>query len=278
VARTGIAGTVFIAAAAFWLSFTSLSHLAQASGIAGAQAWAWPLIVDGIIVVATVAVVAMAGRPGVWYPWTLLAGGAVVSVTANSIHATITPHLGVPRLMAAAVAAVPPVVLLAITHLTVLLTRHTRSPAIPDRTPTLGQPRPEPAPPALTHPTPAPPALAHPAPGAPAGNTGDPILMAPSSAAASCSPTPVVAPAPPSAPTPAGRVVPAGVTTAVRAGTPRGMGGWKQAKAVDMHRRGAGSRVIAAELGVGKSTVNRWLQPHRGTPPTTDTIIGGSDA
>ena len=51
-----MAGTVFIAAGAFWLSFTSLADLAARSGIGAGQAWAWPLIVDGIIVVATVAV------------------------------------------------------------------------------------------------------------------------------------------------------------------------------------------------------------------------------
>ncbi|WP_454138059.1 DUF2637 domain-containing protein [Microbacterium paulum] len=130
---TAITGTVFIAAGAFWLSFTALADLAQRSGIDAGQAWAWPLIVDGIIVVATVAVVALAGqrRPS-WYPWTLLAAGAVVSVTANAIHAVIAADSDVPSVLAASVAAVPPLVLLAITHLTVILTRPTTNPAEPD--------------------------------------------------------------------------------------------------------------------------------------------------
>ncbi len=121
---TAITGTVFIAAGAFWLSFTALADLARRSGIDAGQAWAWPLIVDGIIVVATVAVVALASqhRP-TWYPWTLLAAGAVVSVTANAIHAIIAADTDVPSVLAASVAAVPPLVLLAITHLTVILTR-----------------------------------------------------------------------------------------------------------------------------------------------------------
>ncbi len=121
---TAITGTVFIAAGAFWLSFTALADLARRSGIDRGQAWAWPLIVDGIIVVATVAVVALASqhRP-TWYPWTLLAAGATVSVTANAIHAIIAADNDVPSLLAAAVAAIPPLVLLAITHLTVILTR-----------------------------------------------------------------------------------------------------------------------------------------------------------
>lgn len=120
---TAVAGTMFIAAGAFWLSFTALTDLAARSGVGDGQAWAWPLIVDGIIVVATVAVVALAGQRSAWYPWALLIGGAAVSVTANAIHAVVAADADVPGVLAAAVAAVPPVVLLAITHLTVILTR-----------------------------------------------------------------------------------------------------------------------------------------------------------
>src|SRR5690625_4541918 len=120
---TAVAGTVLIALGAFWLSFTALADLARRSGISKAQAWAWPLIVDGSIVVATVSVVALAGHRAAWYPWMLLAAGALVSVTANALHAVIAADADVPGLLAAAVAAVPPLVLLAITHLTVILTR-----------------------------------------------------------------------------------------------------------------------------------------------------------
>ena len=124
---TAVAGTVFIAAGAFWLSFTSLADLARRSGIDQQQAWAWPLIVDGIIVVATVAVVALAGSRSAWYPWALLIGGASVSITANALHAVVAADADVPSVLAASVAAVPPVVLLAITHLTVTLTRSIHS-------------------------------------------------------------------------------------------------------------------------------------------------------
>ncbi len=120
---TAVAGTVFIAAGAFWLSFTALADLASRSGVGAGQAWAWPLIVDGIIVVATVSAVALAGHRSAWYPWALLIGGAAVSVTANAIHAVVAADADVPGVLAASVAAVPPVVLLAITHLTVILTR-----------------------------------------------------------------------------------------------------------------------------------------------------------
>lgn len=125
---TAIAGTIFIAIGAFWLSFTALADLANRSGIAPTQAWAWPLIVDGIIVVGTVAVVALAGRRDAWYPWMLLIAGAAASVAANAIHAIVAADADVPSVLAASVAAVPPLVLLAITHLTVVLTQRFRVP------------------------------------------------------------------------------------------------------------------------------------------------------
>jgi len=124
---TAVAGTVFIAAAAFWLSFTALADLARRSGVDESQAWAWPLIVDGIIVVATVSVVALAGQRAAWYPWLLLMAGAAVSVAANAIHAFVAADADVPSALAGSVAAVPPLVLLAITHLTVVLTRRFRA-------------------------------------------------------------------------------------------------------------------------------------------------------
>lgn len=129
---TAVAGTVLITAGAFWLSFTALADLARRSGVDAGQAWAWPVIVDGLIVVATVAVVALAGQKAAWYPWTLLAGGALISVTANALHAIVAADADVPGVLAASVAAVPPLVLLASTHLTVVLvrSRHT-SPALP---------------------------------------------------------------------------------------------------------------------------------------------------
>lgn len=122
-AGTAVAGTVCIALGAFWLSFTSLADLAARSGIGAGQAWVWPLIVDGIIVVATVAVVALAGTREAWYPWALLIGGAAVSVAANALHSVVAAHADVPGVLAASVAAIPPIVLLSITHLTVILTR-----------------------------------------------------------------------------------------------------------------------------------------------------------
>ena len=131
---TAASGTVLIGAGAFWLSFTALADLAVRSGIGAGQAWIWPLLVDGLIVVATVAVVALDGHRAAWYPWALLIGGALVSVIANAAHALVAAEASVPGLLAATVAAVPPLVLLASTHLTVVLIRSTRTTTTPAQT------------------------------------------------------------------------------------------------------------------------------------------------
>ncbi|NHU86422.1 DUF2637 domain-containing protein [Kocuria sp. JC486] len=122
---TAAGGAIGIDLGAFWLSFTALADLARRSVIAGSQAWVWPLLVDGLIVVATIAVVALDGRPGAWYPWGLLVAGALVSVTANAMHAVVAAEAAVPGLLASIIASVPPLVLLASTHLTVVLIRST---------------------------------------------------------------------------------------------------------------------------------------------------------
>lgn len=241
---TAVAGTVFIAMAAFWLSFTALADLAARSGIGPGQAWAWPLIVDGIIVVATVAVVALAGQKSAWYPWALLIGGAVVSVTANALHAVVAADATVPGLLAAAIAAVPPVVLLAITHLTVILTHPIQQPAEP--TWTTITTRPEPARGALAD-QPLPQLVAAPAPPASDDpNTDDP---------AADEPTVEEPPTPGSVETPAPAVEqPADADSVlVEAGVDR------REAAVRWRQAGWSNKQIAAELGVHPSTVGRWF-------------------
>nr|WP_198428780.1 DUF2637 domain-containing protein [Nocardia bovistercoris] len=126
-ARIAVAGTILIAALSFDLSFAALTDLAARSGVRHAAAW--PLIVDGLIVVATVAVVALRGSA---YGWFLLAVGALVSVAGNVTHAVLPPG-PVSSEVAAAVALVPPVALLAVTHLTVLLARAAMT--VDDQTP-----------------------------------------------------------------------------------------------------------------------------------------------
>jgi hypothetical protein len=131
IVATGIAATVVIAAGAFVLSFSALTDLSVRAGINPALAWMWPIIVDGMIVAATVAIVALAGRGAreQAYPWVLLFFGAIVSTAANSVHAVLAVRAengNVPVVVSALVAAMPPVVLLAITHLTVILVQNAR--------------------------------------------------------------------------------------------------------------------------------------------------------
>jgi len=121
---TAVGATVVIAVGAFVLSFNALTDLAARSGIDANLAWIWPIIVDGMIVAATVAIVALNGhdRRAMVYPWTLLFFGAIVSTAANATHAILSVgrmDSTIPPVVSALVAAMPPVVLLAITHLTV---------------------------------------------------------------------------------------------------------------------------------------------------------------
>ncbi len=126
VVGLSICGTFLLAVGAFWLSFTTLRGLAAMAGVPAEQAWVWPLIVDGVIVEATISVVALrnARAAARRFAWLLLATGAAVSVAANITHA-IVADTAVPSAVAAVVASVPPLVLLAMTHLTVELTRNT---------------------------------------------------------------------------------------------------------------------------------------------------------
>ncbi|HIZ36702.1 DUF2637 domain-containing protein [Ornithinimicrobium sufpigmenti] len=233
---TAVSGTVFIAAGAFWLSFTALADLAARSGIGAGQAWAWPLIVDGIIVVATVAVVALARHKSAWYPWVLLIGGAAVSVTANAIHAVVAADADVPGVLAAAVAAVPPVVLLAITHLTVILTRPLPTATDPDTDTDTGMVAldrvalvEQPTQPSAPVEAPEPSLLPVPASAEPAAD-GDSAPVAP---------PPVVE---------STRHTRAGVTRSDR-----------RERAAKLREQGWSNKRIARELGVHPSTVGRWF-------------------
>lgn len=113
VASTGVG------ALAMWLSFTSLSDLAVRYGVPEVQAFAFPLVVDGLVIVATVAAAALKGRAASAYAWALLILGTIVSVAGNAVHANTV--VGNP--VAVGISVIPPVFLLVVTHLTILLAR-----------------------------------------------------------------------------------------------------------------------------------------------------------
>jgi len=62
--------TVVIAGAAFWMSFPALRSLAVIAGVPAAEAWLWPLIVEGSMTQSTIALLTLAHaqRPGVVDP------------------------------------------------------------------------------------------------------------------------------------------------------------------------------------------------------------------
>lgn len=117
---TGVFG---LAAGGFTLSFSSLQDLAASSGIDPDLAFLWPLVVDGFIVVATFAALALrsGGRAAVWYPWTALVLFSAISVAGNAIHALEASDLKVPILVATVVSSVPALALLIASHLLVVM-------------------------------------------------------------------------------------------------------------------------------------------------------------
>jgi Protein of unknown function (DUF2637) len=132
--RVAVCLTVGIAAVSFVLSFTSLRDLAALSAWPGWPSWLWPLIIDGTIILATLGIVALAPyrdqlRNRVFL-WVVLTTAALVSVGGNGLHAWLaTDHLVVwMRWGSAGLACVPPVALLATTHILAILWRFNPTP------------------------------------------------------------------------------------------------------------------------------------------------------
>lgn len=120
--QASMGGTVAVAGLVFSLSFTKLQALAVQNGVAGWQAWMVPLAVDGLVVVATAASAKMSSHR--WYAWTLLLLGTLISVAGNVAY-SLTNDPGNP--IAVGISALPPLMLLAVTHLTIVLSRQKRS-------------------------------------------------------------------------------------------------------------------------------------------------------
>ncbi|GAB3623712.1 hypothetical protein GCM10027418_17960 [Mariniluteicoccus endophyticus] len=256
-------GTIGIAAGAFWLSFIALADLAARSGITVGQAWVWPLLVDGLIVVATVAVVALDRKPAAWYPWALLIAGALVSVTANAAHALVTADSTIPAVLAAIVAAVPPLVLLASTHLTVVLIRSTApAPATSMRREIAAEPPEVMALAAVTSPSDLSSATELATDETPSPEV--PETAVPSTEAAAVwavhadIPT---APDPPDQPDGSGPSLP---------------GAGRRERALALREAGWSNKKIAADIGVHASTVGRWfarLPDTTTTPPPEGDLL-----
>ncbi|MFE6924784.1 DUF2637 domain-containing protein [Nocardia sp. NPDC057663] len=107
-----------IGAAAFVLSFAALRDLAVMAHTPTHLAWLFPVIVDGTIIQATIAVLALADSPERTFFTRVLIAGATVSIGGNIAHALASGH----GIMAATLAVIAPAALLLDTHgLAVLL-------------------------------------------------------------------------------------------------------------------------------------------------------------
>ncbi|WP_232538317.1 DUF2637 domain-containing protein [Mycobacterium intracellulare] len=121
--------TVFIATISFVLSFNSLRSLAAMTAWPGWPSWLSPLLLDGLIVLATLGIVSLAPYREQFrnrvFLWTVLGVAALVSVGGNGLHAWLsTGHLvSWMRWGSAGLACVPPVALLATTHILGILWR-----------------------------------------------------------------------------------------------------------------------------------------------------------
>lgn len=118
-----MAGTLIMGALSFWLSFVALADIARQSSFDGPRAYAWPLIVDGLIILASVTAFVLRDPGSRWFAWSVLFAGAALSLFGNGLHAW--------RLTESAVAVgaslVPPIALLISTRLTELLIRARRA-------------------------------------------------------------------------------------------------------------------------------------------------------
>lgn len=79
---------LFLAGAAFVLSYDALYALALANGIRPSLSWLWPLTLDAFMIAASLAVLrASLNQERTAYPWLLVGAFTLASITFNAIHA-----------------------------------------------------------------------------------------------------------------------------------------------------------------------------------------------
>jgi Protein of unknown function (DUF2637) len=115
--------TALVALAAGIISYSALAALARAVGVDMALSWLYPLVVDGVLGVGTVAALVLRTAPlrTRGYIWTLITAAIAVSVAGNALHAE--RGLVLPPVAAAAASAVPAMSLAAALHLLVIIVR-----------------------------------------------------------------------------------------------------------------------------------------------------------
>jgi hypothetical protein len=122
-----VAITTGVGAASFALSFTALRDLATRGHVPPQQAWLWPLMVDGAILLATLGVVVVSGDPQCRndrrFFWLVLGGGAVVSIACNALHAILPADEPINTWLRGFLAGVAPTALVVTTDGLTRLTR-----------------------------------------------------------------------------------------------------------------------------------------------------------
>ncbi|MFD3594801.1 DUF2637 domain-containing protein [Nocardia sp. NPDC058640] len=113
-----------IGLAAFVLSFAALRDLAVMAHTPTHLAWLFPVIVDGTIIQATIAVLALADSPERSFFTRVLIAGATVSIGGNIAHALASGH----GAGAAILAVIAPAALLLDTHGLAVLLRARNAP------------------------------------------------------------------------------------------------------------------------------------------------------
>jgi uncharacterized protein DUF2637 len=136
VVRLGALGTGLVALGSAVLSWDALSWGAGQLGVDPRLTWLYPVVIDGTILVGTVAALALRrARYRIrGYVWTLLIGAIGASVVGNGAHAAAGSLIHVVG------AAVPAVALAASLHLLVILVRHAPASSATEVQPPAGEP------------------------------------------------------------------------------------------------------------------------------------------
>lgn len=119
----GVTVAVILALLAFIISFDALRAVGLACGINGSLAWMFPIIIDGSTLAFTWAAWAFKTRRlSTVYPWLMLVLFSVISLIGNALHAhpVMVNGLLLPVWVPPVIMTVPPVALLATTHMIVL--------------------------------------------------------------------------------------------------------------------------------------------------------------
>lgn len=119
----GVTVAIVLALLAFIISFDALRAVGLACGINASLAWMFPIIIDGSTLAFTWAAWAFkTRRMGTLYPWLMLVLFSVISLIGNALHAhpVMVNGMLLPDWVPPVIMTVPPVALLATTHMIVL--------------------------------------------------------------------------------------------------------------------------------------------------------------